>query len=52
MSKLREVSGELLYAGGVRDCGDVELLASMGFDGVVVGYALHRGDLTRCVDWL
>jgi len=48
---LREVADRLYYAGGVKSCGDVEAALQAGFDGVIVGYALYRGDLRGCLDF-
>jgi phosphoribosylformimino-5-aminoimidazole carboxamide ribotide isomerase len=48
---LREVAERVYYAGGVRTCDDVEAALRAGFDGVIVGYALYRGDLKKCVDF-
>ncbi|MEZ0318475.1 MAG: HisA/HisF-related TIM barrel protein [Pyrobaculum sp.] len=52
VSALREVARRVLYAGGVRDCRHVEDVLKAGFDGVIVGYALYKGDLRDCADWL
>lgn len=38
--------GELLAAGGIRDRGDIEAVAALGVDGVVVGRAWLEGTLT------
>jgi len=48
-SALREVAERLYYAGGVKNCRDVEKVLKAGFDGVIVGYALYRGDLKECL---
>jgi len=45
---LRRVAKRIYYAGGVSSCAHLELLKRAGFDGVIVGYALYRGDLS-CV---
>ncbi|MEM1837570.1 MAG: HisA/HisF-related TIM barrel protein [Pyrobaculum sp.] len=46
---LRDLADRLYYAGGVKDCRDVEKALALGFDGVIVGYALYKGDLSQCV---
>ncbi len=48
-SKLRNVTSRLFYAGGVRDCRDVDRLLGMGFDGVIVGMALYEGAIAECL---
>jgi len=50
-SALREVAERLYYAGGIKDCRDVEKALKAGFDGVIVGYALYRGDLKECLSF-
>lgn len=45
---LRRVAERVYYAGGVSSCDHLELLKRAGFDGVIVGYALYKGDLS-CV---
>jgi phosphoribosylformimino-5-aminoimidazole carboxamide ribotide isomerase len=46
---------KLFYGGGVRDCGDLDRLASAGFDGAVVATAVHTKaiphDLIRSGYW-
>jgi phosphoribosylformimino-5-aminoimidazole carboxamide ribotide isomerase len=49
-NRMRELARRLYYAGGVRTCKDVEEALRAGFDGVIVGYALYRGDLRECAD--
>ena len=51
VAPLREVAERLYYAGGVKSCGDVEAALQAGFDGVIVGYALYKGDLKGCADF-
>ncbi|MFN3804462.1 MAG: 1-(5-phosphoribosyl)-5-[(5-phosphoribosylamino)methylideneamino] imidazole-4-carboxamide isomerase [Pyrobaculum sp.] len=48
VAMLKTLAKRLYYAGGVKTCGDVETALAAGFDGVIVGYALYKGDLTRC----
>ncbi|MFP3238953.1 MAG: HisA/HisF-related TIM barrel protein [Caldivirga sp.] len=38
---LRGIGKEVYYAGGVSNCSDVEELWRLGFDGVIIGYALY-----------
>ena len=38
---LRSVGEEIYYAGGVSNCDDIEQLWELGFDGVIIGYALY-----------
>ncbi|MEA3254942.1 MAG: HisA/HisF-related TIM barrel protein [Candidatus Altiarchaeota archaeon] len=41
---LRRLSGKtIIYGGGVRDCRDLEALAGIGVNKVLVGSALHSG---------
>ncbi|MDD1705809.1 MAG: nickel transporter [Methanoregulaceae archaeon] len=46
---------KLFYGGGIRDTGDLDRLASAGFDGAIVATAVHRGaiphDLIRRGLW-
>lgn len=35
--------GRLLYGGGARDTSDLDLLASLGYDGAILCTAVHRG---------
>ncbi|ABP49786.1 MULTISPECIES: HisA/HisF-related TIM barrel protein [Pyrobaculum] len=48
---LRRLAPRVYYAGGVKNCHDVEQALRLGFDGVIVGYALYAGDLSQCIDW-
>jgi len=48
---LRDVAERIYYAGGIRNCRDVQLALRAGFNGVIVGYALYRGDLEKCADF-
>ncbi|MEM0464369.1 1-(5-phosphoribosyl)-5-[(5-phosphoribosylamino)methylideneamino] imidazole-4-carboxamide isomerase [Pyrobaculum sp.] len=48
---LRGLAPRVHYAGGVKNCHDVEQALRLGFDGVIVGYALYAGDLSQCIDW-
>ncbi|WP_292000454.1 HisA/HisF-related TIM barrel protein [Caldivirga sp.] len=41
VKRLKEIGDEAYYAGGVSNCSDVEYLWGLGFDGVIVGYALY-----------
>lgn len=41
LTMLRRYGDEVYYAGGVSGCDDVERLWGMGFDGVIVGYAIY-----------
>ncbi|MGC8571373.1 MAG: HisA/HisF-related TIM barrel protein [Caldivirga sp.] len=41
VKRLKEIGNETYYAGGVSNCSDVEYLWGLGFDGVIVGYALY-----------
>lgn len=50
-ASLRDVAEKIYYAGGIRNCHDVQLALRAGFDGVIVGYALYRGDLKECADF-
>ncbi|MCI4465022.1 MAG: 1-(5-phosphoribosyl)-5-[(5-phosphoribosylamino)methylideneamino] imidazole-4-carboxamide isomerase [Thermoproteus sp.] len=43
---LRRVARRIYYAGGVSNCAHLASLKRAGFDGVIVGYALYRGDLS------
>lgn len=44
LKELRDASQKkLFYGGGVRDTGDLDSLASAGFDGAIVATAVHRG---------
>ncbi|MEM1598145.1 MAG: 1-(5-phosphoribosyl)-5-[(5-phosphoribosylamino)methylideneamino] imidazole-4-carboxamide isomerase [Pyrobaculum sp.] len=52
VTSLREVAKIVLYAGGIRDCKHVEEVLKAGFDGVIVGYALYKGNLRGCAEWL
>ncbi|ACB39113.1 1-(5-phosphoribosyl)-5-[(5-phosphoribosylamino)methylideneamino] imidazole-4-carboxamide isomerase [Pyrobaculum neutrophilum] len=52
LAKLRDVAARLYYAGGVNSCVDVEKALKAGFDGVIVGYALYRGDLKNCAGFI
>ncbi|MEL9991723.1 MAG: 1-(5-phosphoribosyl)-5-[(5-phosphoribosylamino)methylideneamino] imidazole-4-carboxamide isomerase [Thermoproteus sp.] len=48
---LRDVADRVYYAGGVSNCSHLDVLKDAGFDGVVVGYALYRGDLSCVKDF-
>jgi phosphoribosylformimino-5-aminoimidazole carboxamide ribotide isomerase len=48
---LRDVAERIYYAGGIKSCYDVQTALNAGFDGVIVGYALYRGDLRNCADF-
>ncbi|MEZ0249308.1 MAG: 1-(5-phosphoribosyl)-5-[(5-phosphoribosylamino)methylideneamino] imidazole-4-carboxamide isomerase [Thermoproteus sp.] len=48
---LRDVADKVYYAGGVSNCSHLDVLKGAGFDGVVVGYALYRGDLSCVKDF-
>lgn len=52
VAPLRDLADRLYYAGGIKTCRDVERALAAGFDGVIVGYALYKGDLSQCVDYL
>jgi phosphoribosylformimino-5-aminoimidazole carboxamide ribotide isomerase len=42
LSRLRNAYGKnLFYGGGIRDCSDLDHLASAGFDGVMLATAVH-----------
>ena len=41
VKRLRDIGDEVYYAGGVSNCSDVEYLWGLGFDGVIIGYALY-----------
>ncbi|ABW02227.1 HisA/HisF-related TIM barrel protein [Caldivirga maquilingensis] len=41
VKRLRDIGKEVYYAGGVSSCSDVEYLWGLGFDGVIIGYALY-----------
>jgi phosphoribosylformimino-5-aminoimidazole carboxamide ribotide isomerase len=45
------VAERIYYAGGIKSCRDVQTALNAGFDGVIVGYALYRGDLRNCTDF-
>ncbi len=51
VTQLRDAAERIYYAGGIRDCNDVQAALRAGFDGVIVGYALYRGDLRECADF-
>jgi phosphoribosylformimino-5-aminoimidazole carboxamide ribotide isomerase len=51
VNRMRELARRLYYAGGVRTCRDVEEALRAGFDGVIVGYSLYRGDLSECASF-
>mgnify|MGYP001770655381 CR=1 FL=1 len=51
VAALRTLAPRIYYAGGVKNCHDVEQALRLGFDGVIVGYALYAGDLSQCIDW-
>ncbi|RFA98496.1 HisA/HisF-related TIM barrel protein [Pyrobaculum aerophilum] len=51
VKSLKRIARRVFYAGGVRDCNDVEKAYALGFDGVIVGYALYAGDLKKCANW-
>ncbi|MGC9050524.1 HisA/HisF-related TIM barrel protein [Pyrobaculum sp.] len=52
VGRLRRVAERVYYAGGVKNCRDAETARRLGFDGVIVGYALYAGDLKECVEWI
>ncbi|WP_291766500.1 HisA/HisF-related TIM barrel protein [Caldivirga sp. UBA161] len=41
VKRLKDIGGEVYYAGGVSGCSDVEYLWGLGFNGVIIGYALY-----------
>ncbi len=49
VSRLRGVADKVFYAGGVRNCKDVDRLLRVGFDGVIVGMALYEGAIAECL---
>ncbi|NAZ34586.1 MAG: 1-(5-phosphoribosyl)-5-((5-phosphoribosylamino)methylideneamino)imidazole-4-carboxamide isomerase [Pyrobaculum sp.] len=51
VAPLRDVAERIYYAGGIKSCHDVQTALNAGFDGVIVGYALYRGDLRNCADF-
>jgi phosphoribosylformimino-5-aminoimidazole carboxamide ribotide isomerase len=51
VAPLRDVAERIYYAGGIKSCRDVQTALNAGFDGVIVGYALYRGDLRNCADF-
>lgn len=51
VAPLRDVAERIYYAGGIKSCRDVQTALNTGFDGVIVGYALYRGDLRNCADF-
>lgn len=42
---LKSVAKRVYYAGGISNCGHLEAVKRAGFDGAIIGYALHRGAL-------
>ncbi|WP_069807437.1 HisA/HisF-related TIM barrel protein [Vulcanisaeta thermophila] len=49
VEELRSIADEVYYAGGVGGCDDVAKLWSLGFDGVIIGYAFYVKGV-RCND--
>jgi len=41
INALRSVGEEIYYAGGISNCDDIKQLWELGFDGVIIGYALY-----------
>ncbi len=48
VNALKKLAKKLYYAGGIKTCQDIETALAAGFHGVIVGYALYKGDLTQC----
>jgi Phosphoribosylformimino-5-aminoimidazole carboxamide ribonucleotide (ProFAR) isomerase len=51
VAPLSDVAERIYYAGGIKNCRDVQTALNAGFDGVIVGYALYRGDLRNCANF-